>query len=272
MYGYRKTAATAKRKRIMAVGLAAIAALAFFAGYCAGNANQTMVIYRNETRAAETLSYVPYVPLSENYPNASFSSIVVPAVDENGGGLTTVMTVQIIPGSGRVLADIDRLFFRADTQDSIRISSRVASNITGANLSGYDIFYTIEADAISVEGPSAGPALAIATIAALQKRKINPEVMITGTINPDGTIGQVGQILPKAKAAKVAGAKLLLVPLLQSEEIKYETREYCDRTGSSQTCATERVPKSVNISEESGIGVREIKDIKEALEYFFMED
>ncbi len=42
--------------------------------------------------------------------------------------------------------------------------------------------------------------------------KVNPKVMMTGMINPDGTIGPVGGILEKASAAASVGAKLFLIP------------------------------------------------------------
>lgn len=272
MYHHRRAAGKTKRKEFVTLGLIVFAAFVFSIGYYIGNMNETIIIYRNETRTVGVINYVPYVPINSSYSNVSFSSIAVPAVDEEGNELTTVLTVQIIPGDGRVLASIDKLLFWVDTQNSIRTSSKVASNITDVNLSKYDIIYTIEADATSVEGPSAGAALAIATIAAIQKRKLDPKVMITGTINHDGTIGPVGQILLKAKAAKGAGAKLLLVPLMQSQEITYETRKYCEQIGSAQICTTENIPKNVNISEEVGIDVKEVKDINEALKYFFTEE
>lgn len=272
MYNHRKSALKAKRKKLMALCLAVFAALMFSVGYHIGNTNETIIIYRNETRSVGVINYVPYVPVNSSHSNVSFSSIIVPAVDEEGNGLTTVLTVQTMPGNGRVLANIDKLLFWTDTQNSIRTSSKVASNITGANLSKYDIIYTIETDASSVEGPSAGTALTIATIAALQKRKIDPKILITGSINHDGTIGPVGQVLEKAKAAKEIGARLLLVPSMQSHEVTYETRKYCEQIGSAQICTTEKVPKSVNISEEAGIDVREVRDIGEALKYFFTEE
>ncbi len=238
--------------------------LVFLAGYYTGNRlTETVVIYENHTKPANIVTYVPYAG-----KNASYASIMVPAVDENGEGLTTVLNVQIVPGSGKILANIDRLLFWTDTQNSIRTSTKVASNTTGINLSKYDIIYTIETEATAVEGPSAGAALTIATIAALDGKRLNPKVTITGAINHDGTIGPVGEILPKAKAAKEAGAKLFLVPLLHSKEVTYKTKKYCEQIGISQICTTEKIPVEVNISDEAGIEVIEVRTVKEALNYF----
>lgn len=254
-----------KRRGVKTVVSIVLIVVVFFLGYYMGNQmTETVVINYNQTRT----NVVTYVPYSDE--NASYSSIIMPAVDEDGEGLTTVLSVQIVPGSGKVLANIDKLLFWTDTQNSIRTSTRVASNITGIDLSNYDITYTIETNATAVEGPSAGAALTIATIAALRNRRLNPEVMITGAVNHDGTIGPVGEILPKAKAAKEAGAKLLLVPLLHSKEVTYKTKKYCEQIGISQICTTENIPTEVNIGDEVGIEVAEVRTIEEAMEYFLV--
>jgi len=274
MYAYRRTVQNkpaGKKKTIRFLAALISVTLVFLIGYYMGNMNETVIIYRNETRPINIVNYVPYNPVKGSFSNVSYTSIVIPAVDEEGNGLTTVLTVQIVPGDGRVLANIDKLLFWTDTQNSIRTSSKVASNITGVNLSNYDIIYTITTNATSVEGPSAGTALTIATIAAIWKKDIDQRVFITGAINHDGTIGPVGQVLEKAKAAKDAGARLLLVPLMQSQEITYETRKYCEQIGPAQICTDEKVPQKVNISEEVGIKIIEVNDVQEALKYFFSE-
>jgi len=195
--------------------------------------------------------------------------MLLPAVDSEGKGVITKLTVEASPGSGRTLTDIDNLLFWADTQHSIRVARKVAENITGKSVENYDIVYTIEANASLIGGPSAGAALSIATIAALQGRKLRDDVMITGTINHDGTIGPVSGIFDKAKASKDAGATIFLVPLLQSEGVVYETKEHCDVFGSTEICTAETRPKKVNIAEESGISIKEVESVREAMSYFF---
>ncbi|MCK5023270.1 MAG: hypothetical protein KAS04_03795 [Candidatus Aenigmarchaeota archaeon] len=267
MYKYRKPHERNKRKIGIASALIFIV-ISFVAGYFLGSFNETTVIYQNETRASSVITYIPYGAINISHPNASYASITIPAVDEEENGITTVLTVQVIPGNGRILANIDKLLFWTDTQNSIRTSSKVASDITGIDTSKYDIIYTIETNATSVEGPSAGAALAIATIAALTDKKLDPKIMISGAVNHDGTIGPVSQILPKAIAAKDIGGKILLVPLMQSEEITYKTNRYCEDIGSSQICTTEKVPQKIDIAEETGLEIVEVETIKEALEYF----
>ncbi len=193
----------------------------------------------------------------------------LPAVDSRGKGIYTLLKVEAFPGSGRTLTDIDNLLFWADTQHSIRIAKRVAENITGKKEEDYDVIYTIKANASLIGGPSAGAALAIATIAALENKELNKSVMITGVVNHDGSIGPVSGILEKAKAAKEAGATLFLVPLLQSRDVVYETSKHCEVFGNTKICTTETRPKKIEVEKEADIKVREVSSIQEAMEYFF---
>lgn len=196
-------------------------------------------------------------------------SMYLPAVDADGKGVNTILTIEVTPGTGRTLTDIDNLLFWADTQHSIRIARRVAENITGKRMEDYDIVYTIEANATLIGGPSAGAALAIATIAALEGKKLNDNVMITGSINHDGSIGPVSAILEKAKAAKEAGVTLFLVPLLQSRDVIYETSEHCENFGSTEICTTETKPRKVDVAYETDIEIVEVASVQDAMEYFF---
>jgi predicted S18 family serine protease len=272
MYQYKRPhERNVKRKIGMATALIMIV-ISFVLGYFAGGFNEITIIYQNETRTSSVVTYVPYGIVNMTHPNSSYASITIPAVEDNEEGVTTVLTVQVVPGNGRILANIDKLLFWTDTQNSIRTSSKVASDVTGIDISKYDIIYTIETNATSVEGPSAGAPLTIATIAALTSQKLDPMLMITGAINHDGTIGPVGQVLAKAKLAKDMGMKKLLVPLLHSQEITYKTNKYCEQVGESQICTTEKVPEKVDIAEEAGIEIIEVGTIEEALGYFLMSE
>ncbi len=236
--------------------------------YIGGFLSSETITYYNYTHATE--AFRPHMEMFSG-SNVSAATIIVPAVDREGNGVATLLDVCIVPGTRRALVDIDKLLFWTDTQNSIRVSRSVSESITGIDLSFYDITYSIRANASVIEGPSAGAAMTIATIAALTGRNINTTVMITGIINHDGTIGPVGEILPKAIAARDIGATLLLVPEGQSEQIVYEKRERCQHVGISRICTMEQVPKKIDIGEESGIRVVEARTIQETLVYFFGE-
>ena len=57
------------------------------------------------------------------------------AVDQNGKGVSTPLVVEVKPGTGEALTNIDKLLFWTDTQQSIQTAKAVAENITGINAS-----------------------------------------------------------------------------------------------------------------------------------------
>ncbi|OYT42179.1 MAG: hypothetical protein B6U78_01845 [Candidatus Aenigmarchaeota archaeon ex4484_224] len=197
------------------------------------------------------------------------SEIYLPAVDQKGNGVITKLKVRALPGNGRVLVDINQLLFWIDTQQSIQIAKRVAQQITGLDLSKYDLFYSIETNASIIEGPSAGAGITIATIAALENKTLNKSVMITGTIQPDGSIGPVGGIEAKARAAKQIGAKVFLVPRGQGTQVTYVPIKNCKTVGYVTFCEITYKLKETSISKKVGIEVKEVENIYDALNYFF---
>jgi uncharacterized protein len=256
-------------KRIfISFAVAALVLASYHTGIFFGS--RTIYVY-DETvfQSSGPVVFRPYSNLS-NIPNASSASIVVPAVDSSGKGVATNLTVQAIPGYGKALVNIDRMLFWVDTQSSIRTARSVAEQTLGINTSEYDLVFTIEANATVIEGPSAGAALTAATIAALSNRTVNNTVMMTGTINPDGTIGPVGEILAKAGAAKDIGAEAFLVPVSQSVVTTYEQVRHCEKVGWTEVCTTETVPKKVNVAIETGIKTIEVANIREAISYVFI--
>ena len=225
--------------------------LVFFIAFSLGASS-----YRAPARAQGNASAAPEPAMFGGEPTV----VRVPAVDADGKGVVSTISVQVVPGSGRTLTNIDSVLFWVDTQDSIRTAREVAANFTGKDLSGYDFVYTINAPAQVVEGPSAGAALTVATIAEIQGRRINSSVMITGTIDANGGIGPVGSVEAKVEAARVAGAKTFLVPLGEGGPGQRLEREVTC-TG-QQFCKVEYVP-----AESSGINVIEVGGIGDAVNY-----
>ena len=74
----------------------------------------------------------------------------------------------------------------------------------------------------NIGGPSAGLAFTLALISALSPGDVTGghPVAVTGTINPDGTIGQVGGIPQKAITAQRSGAVAMLVPSGQQKDAR----------------------------------------------------
>ena len=210
-----------------------------------------------------------YITLPVSLPSVeNFSVIKAPAVDNNGNGVVTLLKVEALRGSGRVLVDIKNLLFFVDTQSSMQTAKDVAENITHTNSSNVDLIYSIDTPASVIEGPSAGAALTIATVAALENKTLNPHVMITGTINEDGTIGQIGGVVAKAEAAKSVGATLFLVPTGQGMQTVVKPVTTCSFVGNLKYCQTIYQTENTNTQLVPGIEIREVGTIQEALKYF----
>jgi len=125
--------------------------------------------------------------------------------------------VELRKGEGRALINTEPKI-GIDMQTSLRTAVSVAEAVTGVSLNATDVVLTIRSDreVEIVDGPSAGAAVTVALIAAVQNRTLNPGVYITGTINPDGSIGKIGGVMEKALAVSKQGAQVFLIPLGES--------------------------------------------------------
>ncbi len=205
------------------------------------------------------------LPLSAGTYSASVNIV---AVSNEGIGVLGKATVEIREGKGRVLFNTNP-FVEPDTQYSIEIAKEVAESVTGKSLAHKDIIYSIEAGkAQLVGGPSAGAALCLATIAAIQNKHVRNDVAITGTIQPNGSIGQVGAVLEKARAAAEKGIKLFIVPKGQRKAIVYEKKETEKRGPGFIFKRVYYEPKVIDLNEamfeQYGMQVVEVSNIYEA--------
>lgn len=196
------------------------------------------------------------------------NTIPLAAVDSDEKGVVAHLNTEIRNGSGLVLVNINDILADYLTQYSARVAAQVAANYSKMDLNGLDVIYSIKANATVIGGPSAGAALTVATIALLENRTLNKDVIITGTINEDSSIGEIGGVLEKGKAAKENGFKLFLVPLGQGTDVvRYKEEKTCRNFDLINYCEVKIISEKTSISEEIGIETREVKDLKEALDY-----
>ena len=64
-----------------------------------------------------------------------------------------------------------------------------------------------------VDGPSAGAVLTVGVLSSMRGDDLIENTVMTGTIQPDGTVGPVGGVPEKLKGASEAGAKRAAIPL-----------------------------------------------------------
>jgi uncharacterized protein len=85
----------------------------------------------------------------------------------------------------------------------------VATLLIGAPLTDREVDFDVSG---KIDGPSAGGLMTVATLALMRGDKILPDITMTGTINPDGTIGPVGGIPYKVQGVIAAHKKRMLIP------------------------------------------------------------
>jgi uncharacterized protein len=226
-----------------------------------------------------------------NAASQSITAVAVKAVPVSEGFFQTVqyqgtvmdITVDIRDnGKGLVLVDTE-IPTGVDFQTSARTAVKVAQSVTAADLSNKDIIFSIKSkgenststDLQAVDGPSAGAAMTVLLASELGAAGSNnngeglkQDVVMTGTIESDGTIGPVGGVPEKAIAAGQYGAKIFLVPAGQA----VYNEQTCDKKQEGpfvyQTCRSQEKPLSDYTEKNYGMKVIEVKNIKDALAYF----
>jgi len=145
-------------------------------------------------------------------PKAYTASIYAPAVIESQNvGALTLLKLNVTSGTGNVTVT-GPTNVSADTLASAQTAAEYAMTYLGLTESNYNFNYMIDDQSPSVSGPSAGLAFTLLTISALQQKQLAPNFTVTGTISPNGTVGQIGGIYDKVGAAKAGGMRFLLVP------------------------------------------------------------
>lgn len=125
----------------------------------------------------------------------------------------------------------------------------VSTLVTGASLDKRQ--FQVDASGY-IDGPSAGALMTVGAISLIRGDKIDEDVTMTGTINPDGTVGPVGGIEYKLEGAKKAGKSTVLIPGGQLREP--------DANGD--------IVDLKKIGKDLGLDVIEVADIYEAYKEF----
>ncbi len=181
-------------------------------------------------------------------------------------GVLATVTVDVIEGTGHVYLDTLPLT-EIDTQSSARLAKEVSGNILGIDMEQYDLLYTIRSDSPIIGGPSAGGAITAITMATLLELDIDNSVVMTGTINPDGSIGPIGGVLEKAQAVAENGGRLFLIPEGQSMVTLQKTEHLVGGNSIQIVTQTETVDVVKYAKENLGIDVMEVNNVKDALKY-----
>lgn len=116
----------------------------------------------------------------------------------------------------------------------------------GVDPSDYEFSFNVGG---RIDGPSAGTLMTVGVIAALRGDTVRPDASMTGTINPDGTVGPVGGIPHKLDGAAKKGKKLILIPIGQRFSLDFNTNQNVD---------------VIELGKTLGVDVREVGNLYDA--------
>lgn len=211
---------------------------------------------------------------SITYRNVTVYAPAVAQTDSGYVGVISTITVTIQSnGSGRVFVDTLPLT-QVDMQGSARLAVKVASTVVendkNVNIdpSTYDYFFVVRTSSPIIGGPSAGAIMTVATISLLENWQMDNETIMTGMINPDGSIGPIGGIPQKIDAAYSVGAKHFLIPFGQGTYT--ELIATTENINGWTRIVTKQVTRNVAdyAMDNYGITVTEVADVYESLENF----
>lgn len=208
--------------------------------------NQALMVESQEVAKAEALEYLGYevpvtgsgalvVEVSADGPSAgrlrrgdlitAIDGRAIQRADEVGTAVRaapagTTFTFSVVRGRDGARLEVP-VTSRLSTTGELRGRPYIGIAPTTKDLRyEYPVDITIDPGAVS--GPSAGLAFTLAIIDEMTPGSLTGgrPVAVTGTIEADGTVGDVGGVAQKTVAARRAGARLLLVPPGEAAEAR----------------------------------------------------
>jgi PDZ domain-containing protein len=149
------------------------------------------------------------------------STDLVDAIRAGAPGETAHITVQRTGSDGQVEAEtLTARLGAPPTAPGPARSNEPFLGVVSMTRTTYTLPFDVEVDVGAIGGPSAGLALTLAILDILSGGDLTAghAVAATGTIELDGTVGDVGGVAQKAVAVRRAGAKVFFVPADQLKE------------------------------------------------------
>ncbi|OPX84499.1 MAG: Lon protease 2 [Pelotomaculum sp. PtaB.Bin104] len=109
------------------------------------------------------------------------------------------------------------------TKDSVFNATSVIRKLTGEDITNYDVHVNVVGGG-RIDGPSAGVAIFLAILSAIQGRSIPQNVAVTGEVSIQGRIRAVGGVFEKIYGARQAGIKTVLIPSENEKDIPADIR------------------------------------------------
>ncbi len=210
----------------------------------------------------------PENPTKDELPRQITAKVlyVTDSVDplKKSGAMDVILRISENPGNQPVVScSIPTPGIRNDQwQASAWMAAFVASRRLDLQVSDYE--FNVNATGV-IDGPSAGMELTASLIALIKNVAIKPDRVMTGSVNPDGTIGPVGGIAAKLEAASrmqlthpdgsTNVIKYVGIPVGQRLEFHKDENKFVDL---------------IERARELKLTAIELKDVDDA--YFFLTD
>ncbi len=107
-------------------------------------------------------------------------------------------------------------------KDSVFNAASVFRALTGEDLNNYDVHVNVVGGG-NIDGPSAGVAILVAIISAVQGLPVPQDIAVTGEISIRGRVKGVGGLHAKIYGAKQAGLKTVFIPAENWDDISQFT-------------------------------------------------
>lgn len=108
-------------------------------------------------------------------------------------------------------------------KDSVFNAASVIRKIAGIDVGNYDVHVNVIGGGL-IDGPSAGLAVVLAMLSAIQKKALHQDVAVTGEVSIQGKIKQVGGISEKIYGARQAGMRKVILPEENRNDVPSDIR------------------------------------------------
>lgn len=198
------------------------------------------------TACSTAASLVASSDLREPVERDGGSEITIPALwadDQSGTSGTEPARIWATQdGSAQFtidLADIEAEGAGPQWTAASAAAAAVGSMASGINPGKVDVDFGVSGP---IDGPSAGGILTVGVIAALLGAPIRGDMTMTGTISPDGSIGPVGGIDLKLRAAADQGYRTVLLPIANMTVRNRDTNVAESAVAMGQSLGLEVIP------------------------------
>jgi ATP-dependent Lon protease len=108
-------------------------------------------------------------------------------------------------------------------KDSVFNAASVIRKIAGIDVANHDVHVNVIGGG-QIDGPSAGVAVVLAMLSALQRRPLRQDVAVTGEVSIQGKIKQVGGIPEKIYGARQAAMRKIIIPEENRQDVPSDVK------------------------------------------------